>query len=151
IAAGDFSPARNYNFTTIVTDGAWTWQVQDSVAVSIAPEPMLSLLSYSYSSATNATLVLRNGGPAGIEITSYNVTGSAGYTVTSCTWFRTPVGCYGAVTLSPSGTGTLKAYTIAYCGFCSLRGNPFSFVAGQTYKIVVTTSRQHSFVYNITR
>lgn len=151
ITAGDFSPERSYNFTTVATYGAWTWRVQVSAAVTLAPEPSLTLLGYSYGSSTNATLVLRNGGPAAIEITAYNVTDSAGDSVTACLEFPTPVGCYSAVIIGPSSTGTVNAYTIAYCGFCTMRGNPFSYMAGQTYKIVITTSRQHLFVYSISQ
>jgi hypothetical protein len=151
IAAGDFAQPGSYNFTTIATYGEETWRIQISAVVTEAPEPSLALLSYSYNSSTNATLILRNGGPASIGIISYNVTDSAGDSVFGCMGFGMPMGCYGTVIIGPSGTGALNVYTVAYCGFCSLRGNPFTYTSGQSYTIVVMTSRQNSFTYRITR
>ena len=151
IAVGDFVPAGNYTFTTITAYGGWTWQEQVRVGVAVAPEPSLTLDGYSYSSDTNATLILRNGGPAAIEITSYTVTDSAGDRVTGCFGFPIPMGCYLASFIGQNDGGAINVLTAPLCGYCSLSGSSFTYQPGQTYTIVLTTSRQNSFTHSITR
>lgn len=153
ITAGDFARPTSYNFSIATVSGRFTLNQRISVSVTLAPELPPILVRYSFNSNTNATLVLRNQGPAAIQISSYNVTDSAGNSVNACLrlYPRQMVLCYASVIIDAGGTSALNVITNPQCDRCNLHGSPFSFQMGQSYTVTVTTTRQNTFTFRITR
>ena len=158
ITVGDFArPAcyNCYNFSVVITYGRFTVSQNVLVSVTVEPEPPPILLGYTFSSDTNASLVLRNKGAAAIQISSYNVTDSSGDWVSPCLrlYPRQMVVCYPSVIVDAGGTADLNVLTnpTLQCDTCALHGNPFTYQVGQSYTIAITTTRQNTFTFKVTR
>lgn len=152
IGVGNFMLPMSYNFSTIAVYSSaystWMWQEQITVTVVAAGEPSLALIGHSLNSATNATLALRNGGPASILINYYNVTDSTGDSVTACLAYPWSMSCGGAVIINAASTGGVNL--CLNCAYSFLRGSAFIFQSGKTYTVHIGTSRGNVFSYSVT-
>ncbi|OLD04689.1 MAG: hypothetical protein AUJ07_03410 [Crenarchaeota archaeon 13_1_40CM_3_53_5] len=153
IKAGDFARPGNYNFSIVAISGKFSTNQRVSVSVTLSPELAPVPMGYSFNSGTNATVVLRNQGPAAIQISSYTVTDSAGDTSFACLvpFEGALLLCYGLVIVDSGSTGTINVLTNPVCDGCGVHGNPFSYMTGQSYTVTLTTTRQNTFSLTITR
>lgn len=149
ISAGDFARPGNYSFTARAAYNGWTWNMQFLARVTIAPEPAVNLVSYMFNSNTNATIILQNGGPAAIEITSYTVSNSTSGYEGVCMNYPHSLACLQAIFIGPGAYGAINI--LSDTSGPADGGTLFTYKTGQTYTIGVGTSRQNSFTYTITR
>lgn len=147
VSAGDFARLGNYTFTAKVAYNGWTWNLQFLARVTLAPEPALNLVAYTFGSSTNATLILQNGGPSTIEITGISATNSTGTSEGFCMSYPHGLQCLQAIIIDPGAYGAVS-FPSGICGICT--GTPFTYKTGQTYMFQVVTSRQNTFTYMIT-
>lgn len=149
ISAGDFAWSGNYTFTVRIAYNGWTWNIPFLARVTYAPEPALNLVAYTFNSNTNATLIIHNAGPATIEITGTSASNSTGASEGFCLSYPHGLQCLEAIFIDPGGYGAINFLSDGICASCY--ATPFTYKTGQTYTFRVTTSRQNSFTYTITR
>ncbi len=121
--------ARNNQFTFTV--------------VSSNPVESLSLVTYSFSSSTNATLYLRSTGSTSVRLTSYYVRDTSGDMYTRTTW--------SGQTIFTNSSAPVSILIGSSCSpDCSLTGTPFNFTAGHSYTVIVATANGNQFGFTVT-
>ncbi|HYY92173.1 MAG TPA: hypothetical protein VE955_09305 [Candidatus Dormibacteraeota bacterium] len=104
----------------------------------------LNLEQAGFNSSTNATLSIRDSGSAAITLVTYYVKDSAGDQYARTSWT--------GPTMQPNGLGTAIVTIGATCGSsCTLTGTAFTFTSGNSYTVLVVTSRNNQFTFTITR
>ena len=140
-----------YNITVTGTAGSRTHSTVISLTVidPIVPPPViesLKLTGYQFINGTSLSLVLQNTGTTSVTIQSYVVRDSSGNTW-SLSNFAGPV-------MTPNGFGTAIILIGANCPGCVYGGIPglfFQFTVGQSYTVILTTTRSNQFSFTITR
>src|SRR5438094_8933229 len=140
-----------YNITVTGTAGSRTHSTVISLTVidPIVPPPMiesLKLTGYQFINGTSLSLVLQNTGTTSVTIQSYVVRDSSGNTW-SLSNFAGPV-------MTPNGFGTAIILIGANCPGCVYGGIPglfFQFTIGQSYTVILTTTRNNQFSFTVTR
>lgn len=110
------------------------------------PPESLKLVNYSFSSNTNVTLSIQNTGTTSVTLQSYSVRDSTGDAWTLANW--------SGPTIAPSSVIQVNVLISTSCGGCiytGILGLFTQFVPGQTYTIVVTTTRNNQFSFTVTR
>ncbi|MBO0888465.1 hypothetical protein J2P12_05130 [Candidatus Bathyarchaeota archaeon] len=107
----------------------------------------LTMTSFGFPSDSIANLTLRNTGPSTVTLFNYNVTDQAGdqYTCALCN-----------IELLGSGIGIGSTMTVnvsigTSCGYCTLKGTAFTFVAGARYVFSIESSRWNLFSFAIVK
>ncbi len=98
---------------------------------------------WSSTNSTSATLYIRNSGSASINLVTYYVKDSAGDQYSRTTWT--------GPTIPVNGLGTTPINIGLSCSNCQLTGNAFSYTAGNSYTVVVVTSRNNQFTFTVVR
>ncbi len=140
-----------YNITVTGTAGSRTHSTVISLTVidPIVPPPIiesLKLTGYQFINGTSLSLVLQNTGTTSVTIQSYVVRDSSGNTW-SLSNFAGPV-------MTPNGFGTPIILIGANCPGCVYGGIPglfFQFTIGQSYTVILTTTRNTQFSFTVTR
>jgi len=140
-----------YNITVTGTAGSRTHSTVISLTVidPIVPPPViesLKLTGYQFINGTSLSLVLQNTGTTSVTIQSYVVRDSSGNTW-SLSNFAGPV-------MTPNGFGTAIILIGANCPSCVYGGIPglfFQFTIGQSYTVILTTTRNNQFSFTVTR
>jgi hypothetical protein len=111
-------------------------------------EGPLTADSYSFSSATNVTIYIRNAGTGNITLAAYYVTDSSGNTWQLLSWTNGP-------TIPPN---TAKPTNIpigttctAGCQYTGTSGAFSSFSSGFSYTVKVVTSKNNPFTFTVTK
>ena len=105
----------------------------------------LALPSYTFASSTNASLQLKNNEAFAITPLSYAVADSAGDQYVLNYAAPGPF-CCPAYSITP-----LAVLIGTSCTKCSLTGNPFTFMAGNSYIVIIMTSPGSEFAFVIKR
>ena len=140
-----------YNVTVTGTAGSQTHSTVISLTVidPIIPPPViesLKLTGYQFINSTSLSFVLQNTGNTSLTLQSYMVRDSSGNTW-SLSNFAGPV-------MTPNGFGTAIILIGANCPGCVYGGIPglfFQFTVGQSYTVILTTTRSNQFSFTITR
>ena len=103
----------------------------------------LNMDSSSFSSATNTTLYIRNSGSIGVTLQTYYVKDSAGDSYQLASW--------NGPAINPNNVSPTNFLIGASCSSCVLTGSAFTFVAGNSYTVLVITSRNNQFTFTVTR
>ena len=113
--------------------------------LNVMTNSSLALQSYSFASATNATLTLNNFQGFQIRPLSYVVADSIGdqYTLN---YSSTGPNC-----CAPGSVASLQVLIGTNCASCVLKGNAFTFSSGNSYTVTLSTSPNYEFIYTITR
>ena len=134
-----FTPGNTYIITVVSSNGqAFTF----SLAYSSAHEGLL-LDGYSFFSGTNVTLILGNIGNVSVSLVSYYVVDALGNQYALTTW--------SGPTIAPGASFPAQILIGASCPNCTLTGSPFTFTPGQSYRILIVTSRNNQFTFTVTR
>jgi hypothetical protein len=152
VTSGDFTMPKNGNVTltidlsNTVTHVIWARTV--NVQVTQAPES-LAFPNYLLNSPSNATLFIRNNGPAAVVLVAYNVTDSLGNTYSWC--LQGYMYCSGPPQINATNIGGLNLLVGTICTSlggpprCQVYGSQFTFQTGHSYTVTVQTSRNHLF------
>ena len=141
----------NYNVTVTGTSGSRSHSTTISLTVidPILPPPViesLKLTGYQFVNGTTWSLILQNTGNTSVTLQSYTVRDSFGDSWT--------LSNFAGPTILPSGFGTVIILIGANCPGCVYGGIPglfFQFSVGQSYTVVVTTTRNNQFAFSVTR
>ncbi len=139
-------PAENRTYTISFTSQRGTvfhLSYVGIVTFSGSLKEALSLENTSFSSSTLATLFIRNTGTLSVSLITYYVKDASGNQYAETTWAG-PTG-------SPNSLLTTQIAIGSSCNSCALSGSAFTFVAGNSYTIVVVTSRNNQFTFTIIR
>ncbi len=140
-----------YNITVTGTAGSRTHSTTISLTVidPILPPPVIESLKLTGSQFVNGTtlsLILQNTGNTSVTLQSYTVRDSSGDSWT--------LSNLAGLTIVPNGFGTAVILIGANCPGCVYGGIPglfFQFNVGQSYTVVVTTTRNNQFSFSATR
>src|SRR3989454_9946712 len=141
----------NYNITVTGTDGSRTHSTVISLTVidPIVPPPVvesLKLTGYLFINGTSLSLVLQNIGSTSVTLQSYLVRDSSGDTWSLANW--------AGPTIIPNDVATMSILIGANCPGCVYGGIPglfFQFNVGQSYTVILTTTRSNQFSFTVTR
>ncbi len=106
----------------------------------------INLEQSTFTNSTSATLYLRNAGTASISFSSYYVKDSAGNQYSRTAW-----GASAPAAVSPNGLATAFININTSCGSCTNQGSAFSYVAGNSYTVIVVTARNNQFTFTVVR
>jgi len=101
--------------------------------------------SPSFTSGTNVTLFIRNQGTTSVSLQSYYVKDAAGDQYQLTTWASAPTG------INPNTVIPTNLLIGTSCSGCVLTGSAFTFTAGNSYTILVVTTRNNQFSFTATR
>ena len=140
-----------YNITVTGTSGSRTHSTVISLTVvdPVTPPPViesLKLSTYQFINGTSLSLILQNTGNTSVTLQSYVVRDSSG-DMWSLSNLAGP-------TITPNGFGTAIILIGVNCPGCVYGGIPglfFQFTVGQSYTVTVTTTRNNSFPFPVTR
>ena len=104
---------------------------------AFGPEPCpsresLNMMSYTMNSPTNVTLKIINSGSAAASLASYYVRNSNGQAYTTNNWL--------GPTISPSAIIPVNIL---------IDGNSFTFTAGNSYTVIIVTSRNNQYTFTV--
>ncbi|TMI76630.1 hypothetical protein E6H11_00215 [Candidatus Bathyarchaeota archaeon] len=141
----------NYNITVTGTDGSRTHSMVISLTVvdPIIPPPViesLKLNGYQFINGTSLSLVVRNAGNTSVTTQSYTVQDSSGNTWT--------LSNLAGPTIIPNDVSTMSILIGANCPGCVYGGIPglfLQFNVGQSYTVILTTTRGNQFSFTVTR
>jgi len=141
----------NYNITVTGADGSRTRSTVISLTVidPVTPPPViesLKLTGYQFINGTSLSLILQNTGNTSVTLQSYMVRDSSGNS-----W---SLSNSAGPMIIPSGFGTVNILIGANCPGCVYGGIPglfFQFTPGQSYTVILTTSRNNQFSFTVTR
>jgi uncharacterized membrane protein len=136
-------PTGNYVITATGIDGNLTHSVTIQLTVTTTGLESLTFEGSAFGSNTNVTLFLRNTGNVSISFVAYSVRDSSGDQYALTSWL--------GPTISPGALGSPEILIGSSCAGCTLTGNAFTFTPGQTYTIVLVTSRNNQFSFTVTR
>jgi hypothetical protein len=104
----------------------------------------LNMDSNSFSSGTNVTLFIRDTGSISTTLQSYYVKDSSGNSYQYNNWV--------GPSITPNQVVPTNFLIGATCGSnCVLTGSVFTFNIGNSYTILVVTSRNNQFTFTVTR
>ncbi len=124
---------------------AWSTGLLGSLLVTPQTgKEALSLENTSFTNGTYTSLFIRNTGTASVSFVTYYVKDSNQNQYSRTTWTGAPTNqAVNALVTTPINIG-------AQCG-CSLSGTAFTFQPGNSYTVVVITSRNNQFTFTIIR
>ncbi len=123
---------------------AWSTGLLGSLLVTPQTgKEAINIENSAFTNSTSATLYLRNTGTASISLVTYYVKDNANNQYSRTSWT--------GPTISPNGLATTYVNIGASCSACTNQGSPFTFVAGNSYTVLVVTSRNNQFTFTIVR
>ena len=124
---------------------AWSTGLLGSLLVTPPTgKEALNLEQYNFAANnTQATLYIRNSGSASVLFASYYVKDSAGNQWSKTAWTTAPASA------SPNQLATTVININTTC--CTLQGSTFSFSSGSSYTVVIITTRNNQFTFNVIR
>jgi hypothetical protein len=103
----------------------------------------ISIDAFSFTSSTNVTLYVRNTGTVSVQLTAYSVKDASGDSYSLAT--------FAGPTIPPNQVVAVSFTIGSSCTGCTLSGNAFTFMAGYSYSIIITTARNNFFTFTATR
>lgn len=123
---------------------AWSTGLLGSLMVTpTAGKEAINIENSAFTNSTSSTLYLRNTGTASISLITYYVKDSANNQYSRTTWT--------GPTMAPNALGTTYINIGASCASCTLQGTAFTFTAGNSYTVLVVTSRNNQFTFTVVR
>lgn len=123
---------------------AWSTGLLGSLLVTpTTGKEAINIENSAFSNSTAATLYLRNTGTASISLITYYVKDNSNNQYSRTTWT--------GPTISPNALATTYVNIGASCSSCTNQGSTFTFVAGNSYTVIVVTSRNNQFTFTIVR
>ncbi len=124
---------------------AWSTGLLGALMVNpqVGKEAM-NLENTAFSNSTSATLYVRNTGSAAESLVSYYVKDNTGAQYSRTGWA-------GPSNQSPNTLMTLYVNIGASCGSCTAASNNFVYTAGNSYTVIVVTSRNNQFTFTVVR
>jgi hypothetical protein len=110
------------------------------------PRAVLSLDSSAFSSGTDATLNIRNSGTLSASLVSYYVKDGSGNQWAQTSWAGPSIG--------PNAVGVADILIGSSCGSCTYTGASGAFTqfnSGNSYTILIVTSDNHQYSFNVVR
>jgi hypothetical protein len=140
-----------YNIMVTGTSGSRTHSTTISLTVidPILPPPAiesLKLTGYQFVNGTALSLILQNTGNTSVTLQSYTVRDASGNS-----W---SLSSFAGPTIIPNGFGTATILIGTNCLSCVYGGIPglfFQFTVGQTYTVILTTTRNNQLPFTVTR
>ncbi len=93
------------------------------------------------SNNTVVTVYIRNTGTASVSLVSYYVKDASGNQYSRVSWT--------GPSIAVNALGTTNVQINTSCGSCSNSGSTFSFAAGNSYTVIVVTSRNNQFSFTV--
>ncbi len=124
---------------------AWSTGLLGTLLVTpqVGKEALNQDTAAAFSSNTNVTIYVRNTGTVAVTLASYYVKDSNG---NSYQWTSWPGPAINPNAVNPT------AFTIgASCSSCVLIGSAFTFTVGNSYTVLVVTSRNNQFTFTVVR
>ncbi len=124
---------------------AWSTGLLGTLLVTpqVGKEALNQDTAAAFSSSTNVTIYVRNTGTVGVTLASYYVKDSNG---NSYQWTSWP-----GPSINPNAVNP-TAFTIGgSCSSCVLIGSAFTFISGNSYTVLVVTSRNNQFTFTVVR
>ncbi|TMI08307.1 hypothetical protein E6H34_05635 [Candidatus Bathyarchaeota archaeon] len=139
-SAFTFTPGNDYRITLITT---YNNQFTFTIGPPNPNQEALSIDAFSFTSSTNVTLYIRNLGTISVQLASYYVRDASGdaYALTS----------FAGPTIAPNSVVAVAVTIGSSCPGCTLTGNAFTFVNGNSYTIIFVTSRNNQFSFTVTK
>lgn len=134
-----FTTGNSYGITLITSyNNRFTFTITLS-----SSQEALSMDAYSFVSATNVTLYIRNTGTSSIQLASYYVKDASGdqYALVS----------YAGPTIAVNQVVPVSITIGSSCSGCTLIGSAFTFTLGYSYTILLVTSRNTQFMFTVVR
>ncbi len=103
----------------------------------------LNLENTSFTNSTYATLFIRNAGTASVSFVTYYVKDNSGNQYAKTSWTGPTNQAVNALITTTINIG-------ATCG-CTAPSTPFTFQPGNSYTVIVVTSRNNQFTFTIVR
>ncbi|HZD12291.1 MAG TPA: hypothetical protein VE177_02070 [Candidatus Binatus sp.] len=124
---------------------AWSTGLLGALMVTpqVGKESMV-LENSAFSNSTSATLYVRNTGSASATLVTYYVKDS-----TNAQYSRT--GWTGPSNQAPNALMTIYVNIGASCGSCTPASNNFVYTTGNSYTVIVVTSRNNQFTFTVTK
>jgi len=124
----------------------YAWSTGLLGALMVTPQvgkEAMNIENSSFSNNTLATIYLRNTGTASISLVTYYVkdTNNNQYSKTSWSVYTG---------IAPNNLATVTINIGAQC-VCTMASNNFVFVSGNSYTVIVVTSRNSQFTFTIVR
>ncbi len=124
----------------------YAWSTGLLGALMVTPQvgkEAMNIENSSFSNSTLATIYLRNTGTASISLVTYYVRDNNANQYSKTNW-STYTG------IAPNALATVTINIGAQCG-CTAASNNFVFVSGNSYTVIVVTSRNSQFTFTVVR
>src|SRR5438445_4468436 len=124
----------------------YAWSTGLLCALMFTPQvgmQSMNIENSSFSNSTLATIYLRNTGTASISLVTYYVRDNNGNQ-----YSKTTRNVYTGI--APNALATVTINIGAQCG-CTAASNNFVFVSGNSYTVIVVTSRNSQFTFTVVR
>src|SRR2546422_3972927 len=126
----------------------YAWSTGLLGALMVTPQvgkEAMNIENSAFSNSTLATMYLRNTGTASISLVTYYVRDNNANQYSKTNW-SVPA----ATGIAPNALATVTINIGAQCG-CTAASNNFQFVSGNSYTVIVVTSRNSQFTFTIVR
>jgi len=126
----------------------YAWSTGLLGALMVTPQvgkEAMNIENSAFSNSTLATMYLRNTGTASISLVTYYVRDNNANQYSKTNW-SAPA----ATGIAPNALATVTINIGAQCG-CTAASNNFQFVSGNSYTVIVVTSRNSQFTFTIVR
>src|SRR5213593_923180 len=125
---------------------AWSTGLLGSLLVTPQTgKEALSLENTSFTNGTYATLFVRNVGTASVSFVTYYVKDANQNQYSKTNWSGTAI-----TNQAVNGLISAPVNIGAQCG-CTAPSTPFTFTPGNSYTVIVVTSKNNEFVFTVTR
>ena len=124
----------------------YAWSTGLLGALMVTPQvgkEAMNIENSSFSNSTLATIYLRNTGTASISLVTYYVRDNNANQYSKTSW-----NVYTGI--APNALATVTINIGAQCG-CTAASNNFVFVSGNSYTVIVVTSRNSQFTFTVVR
>ncbi|HEV2118713.1 MAG TPA: hypothetical protein VGS11_01195 [Candidatus Bathyarchaeia archaeon] len=123
---------------------AWSTGLLGSLLVKpTVGQEALNVNSSTFTSNTNVTLYVGDSGSISVTLQSYYVKDSMGNSYQLINW--------AGPTITPGGVSPANLAINSSCSGCQLTGNAFTFTNGYAYTIVLVSTRNNQFTFNLNR
>jgi hypothetical protein len=123
---------------------AWSTGLLGSLLVRpTVGQESLVVNSSTFTSNTNVTLYVGDSGSISVVLQSYYVRDSMGDSYQLINWT--------GPTINPGGASPASLAINSSCSGCQLIGNAFTFNNGYSYTIVLVSTRNNQFTFNLNR
>jgi len=126
----------------------YAWSTGLLGALMVTPQvgkEAMNIENSAFTNSTWATIYLRNTGTASISLVTYYVKDNANNQYSKTSWST-----YTGIAPNALATVNIDINAPTHCG-CTAASNAFQFVSGNSYTVIVVTSRNSQFTFTIVR